>query len=116
LLNDYASGLMAPTSGTNSTFGDASRHAQDQTVGRGGQGRPGIRSASDAITIAFSDNQKIPKQASFPVEWYLETVALYFLGWRSRQLPPKWPPLGHAVCRNQRSRTGITVLHQEQGI
>jgi hypothetical protein len=31
--NDYASGLMAPTSGTNSTFGDAPCHAQDQTVG-----------------------------------------------------------------------------------
>jgi hypothetical protein len=28
-------------------------------------GAPGIRSASRAITIAFSDNQKIPKQASF---------------------------------------------------
>src|SRR6266436_1751495 len=107
--NDYASGLMVPTSGTNSTFGDAPRHAQDQTVGRGNRGRPGILSASSAITIAFSDNQKIPEQASFAAERYLKTVVFHFLGWRLRQLPPKWPPLGHAVCRNQRSRTGITV-------
>jgi hypothetical protein len=70
LLNDYASGLMAPTSGTNSTFGHASRHAQDQTLGEAGRGRRGIRSATGAFTIAFSDNQKIPKQGSFPVGRY----------------------------------------------
>src|ERR1700720_3545851 len=78
-------------------------------LGEPGRGRPGIPSASGAITIAFSDNQKIPKQASFPAERYLATVTRHFLGWRLRQLPPKWPPLGHAVCRNQRSETGITV-------
>jgi hypothetical protein len=42
-------------------------------------GSPGIRAASSAITIAFSDNQKIPKQAGFPVGRYLETVA--FASW-----------------------------------
>src|ERR1700738_5036069 len=87
--NDYASGLMAPTSGTNTTFGDAARHAQDQTVGPGDGGPPASRSPSAAITIAFSDNQKIPKQGSFPAERYSKTVALHFLGWRLRQLPPK---------------------------
>jgi hypothetical protein len=34
------------------------------------------RGASNAITIAYSDNQKIPKQASFPGWRYLETVVL----------------------------------------
>jgi hypothetical protein len=74
--NDYASGQMAPTSGTNSTFGDAPRHAQDQTGGPGGGGSPGSGQPSSAITIAFSDNQKIPKLAGFPAVRYLETVGL----------------------------------------
>jgi hypothetical protein len=60
--NDYASGLMAPTSGTNSTFGDAPRHAQDQTAGEA-ETSSGIQPASCAITFAFSDNQKILEQA-----------------------------------------------------
>jgi hypothetical protein len=48
---DYASGLMAPTSGTNTTFGRP-RHAQDQSAGNG-RPAPGA-----AITIAFSAGQK----------------------------------------------------------
>jgi hypothetical protein len=65
--NDYASGPMAPTSRTNCTFGEAPRHAQDQTVGRTARvaRHPGSISA---ITIAFSDNQKSPNRPAFPIE------------------------------------------------
>jgi hypothetical protein len=56
---------MVPTSGTNKTFGHAARHARDQTAGEAE-----VRSESGrrlvAITIAFSTNQKISKEAASP--------------------------------------------------
>jgi hypothetical protein len=60
--NDYASGLMAPTSGTNNTFGDAPRDAQYQAAGEA-EASSGIQPASCAITFTFSDNQKILEEA-----------------------------------------------------
>jgi hypothetical protein len=75
---DYASGLMAPTSGTNTTFG-GTRHEQDQSPVNGAAGaRPGhhdrVSGRSKSRMRRLQGGPPVTRNRSFPA-----------LGWRSRQ-------------------------------
>src|SRR5207253_10491116 len=89
--NDYASGRPAPTSGTNTTFGEA-RLAQDQ-VGMVKRGRrPAMLGALPGHHDRVAGWSK-RRMADLLVRLTVTgNRSLRRMGWRSRQLPPKWPP------------------------